>query len=304
MAGARTVGSSADEARREISIDEAPDDAIALIERVHWEWITLCRWDPVLAPGVRPPFSIEMIDATASALEREQPLGWGLDPALESVAEDFAAAAGEVHVALGELVCLREAFTRVLIGSLPLAEQAELSRRLHMIVERTMLAVAQAGARRLSELALTDGLTGLGNRAAFDQDLEREIARVARHGVPLAVAVIDLDGLKALNDEHGHGFGDEALRRIGRAIRACARQEDRGYRIGGDEFVMLFSDTADIDADVLMQRLRDAGAPPLSVGVAASPPHPVQALVRLADEALYRRRAVIRGADERTRPRE
>lgn len=274
--------------------DAETQEKLTPSERVYWEWLMLCRWDPVLAPGVRPPFALEMVEATCNALERAQPLGWGLDPALEEIADDFAAAAGEVHVALGELVCLREAFSRVVIDALPREEQAEVSRRLHMIVERTMLAVAQAGAHRLAELALTDGLTGLGNRSAFEQDFERECARVTRHGVPLTVAVIDVDGLKRVNDVDGHGAGDEVLRRLGRAIRASARQEDRGYRIGGDEFVLLMVDSAGVDPDVLTQRLRDAGAPPISVGVASSPPDPVIELVSRADLQLYARRRASR----------
>lgn len=270
-------------------------DSLDATERVLWEWITLCRWDPGLAPGVRPPFALEMVDAIDVALERAQPLGWGLDPALEAVAQDFAAAAGEVHVALGELVCLREAFTRVVVDAAPLDERPEISRRLQMIVERTMLTVAQAGARRLAQLALTDGLTGLGNRAAFDQELEREHARVERHHVSLTVAVIDLDGLKRVNDTDGHGAGDEMLRRFARAVRACARHEDRGYRIGGDEFVLLMSDTAGIDADDLHARLRSAGAPPCSIGVASHPPDPINELVARADARLYAGREAARG---------
>ena len=267
------------------------------LERVYWEWLLLCRWDPGLAPGVRPPFASEMVEATAAALEREQPLGWGLDTALESIVDDFAAAAGEVHIALGELVCLREAFTRVIIEELPIHERTEAARRLQMIAERTMLSVAQAGARRLEQLALTDGLTGLGNRAAFDQDFERECARIARHSSPLAVAVIDLDGLKLVNDRDGHGAGDEVLRRLARAIRGCARLEDRGYRIGGDEFVLLMTDSTGIEADELAARLRAAGAPPLSIGVATHPPEAPDALIALADARLYERRALERGSE-------
>jgi diguanylate cyclase (GGDEF)-like protein len=92
--------------------------------------------------------------------------------------------------------------------------------------------------------ALTDALTGLGNRRAFDRDLEIEIARAGRHSTSLSVLILDLDGLKAVNDGLGHQAGDLLLRCVGDELRRAFRLEDRIYRLGGDEFALLLPHTS------------------------------------------------------------
>lgn len=257
---------------------------------VRQRWADLCRWDPALPPECEPVMADAVIGALGVAFERPQPLGWGLDPALEPVAGQFAVRAGSVDQALAQLVCLHEAFAQVVLDRLPEAEREEGRRRLDMIIHRTMIVAGEAVAHHLVQQALTDPLTGIANRRAFEVDLEREMARARRHHRPLTLAVIDVDGLKKLNDAGGHRVGDEALRALASALRATARVEDGTYRIGGDEFALLLVDALVPDEDVIAKRLREAGAPPCSVGIASLAGDVDGDLVARADARLYQLR--------------
>ena len=162
--------------------------------------------------------------------------------------------------------------------------------------------------KRLEELSLTDGLTGLANRRQFDQTLAREWARSMRLGRPLAVIMMDIDLFKKFNDHYGHQGGDECLRMIADAIRAGARRaSDLAARYGGEEFSVIAVDT-DITnawtlAEVVRLSIRDralphalspAGIVTASAGVAATVPSDgmrPEALLKRADQALYRAKA-------------
>jgi len=109
----------------------------------------------------------------------------------------------------------------------------------------------------LERAALTDGLTALGNNRSFYEDLERELARAERHAHPLALALIDVDGFKAFNDKGGHSHGDAVLTAVGTGLRTM-RSEDRGYRIGGDEFALILVETDPAAAAVALARLEAA----------------------------------------------
>lgn len=271
-------------------------------ERVKQRWAELCRWDPALPPDCEPVLADSMVAALGAAFERPQPLGWGLDPALEPVAGAFAVKVGGVDAALAQLVCLHEAFVQMVVGDLAPAERDEARHRLDMIIHRTMVVAGQAAVHHLVEEALTDPLTGIHNRRAFEQDLERETARARRHGRPLTLAVIDVDGLKEINDRRGHRAGDETLRAVAGALDSTARREDGTYRIGGDEFALLLVDAQVAHEDVLVDRLREAGAPPCSVGVARLSDDMDRDLVARADERLYelrRRRRCLEAFRER-----
>lgn len=152
------------------------------------------------------------------------------------------------------------------------------------------------GARRRAEhaeaQALTDPLTGLLNRRAWEQLLDREEERCRRYGHPAVVAIVDLDGLKERNDRLGHEAGDHLLRRTADALRSCARQEDVVARLGGDEFAVLAVGCSPEAAEVLRRRIRDAlrrAGVNASVGIAARDPQGgLRGTWRRADLAMYR----------------
>jgi diguanylate cyclase len=111
----------------------------------------------------------------------------------------------------------------------------------------------------LAELdALTDPLTGVGNRRAWDRLLDAEEARCRRYGSVASLVAIDLDELKRVNDSQGHAAGDRLLRRTAQVIDACRRAADVVARLGGDEFGVLAVECDEPAAKVLADRLRGA----------------------------------------------
>jgi len=152
----------------------------------------------------------------------------------------------------------------------------------------------------LEQAALTDNLTGLGNHRAFSEDFAREIARAKRNRHPLALALVDVDDFKAVNDSRGHAHGDEVLAAVGGLLRSM-RQEDRAYRVGGDEFALLLVETDAVAAEIALARLRNETAAALSgatlsIGyVNLTPAQLDQEPYELADTALYE--AKRRGRD-------
>jgi diguanylate cyclase (GGDEF)-like protein len=165
-------------------------------------------------------------------------------------------------------------------------------------------ALALRNASLLAEvqrLAKTDGLTGLANRRVFEEALDREVARAARHGSPLSVILFDVDHFKSVNDRQGHQAGDEVLRSIGRALQASARAADVAARFGGEEFVMLLPDCATDNAALVAERIRatvaaSAAGVTVSAGVASRAGAGIDRseLVRAADQALYQAKAAGR----------
>jgi diguanylate cyclase (GGDEF)-like protein len=182
--------------------------------------------------------------------------------------------------------------------------------RLHPVEQTTtvwLLVMGTAGvagfvvgwfARRLNSLAATDALTGLPNRQAFESVLGTEIDRAERGDTPLAVALVDLDDFKAINDGEGHQAGDRALAALPEQWRRELRAHDVLARYGGDEFVVLLPNCPLDDAEDALTRMSRAGWPTCSVGVVAVArgERPEMVLAR-ADAALYRAKteqAVVR----------
>lgn len=125
---------------------------------------------------------------------------------------------------------------------------------------------------RLAEEASFDPLTGLHTRRYLTVAVDAEMTRAAHCGGAFALAILDLDGFKALNDEHGHLHGDEVLRAFGGAIRAVLRQSDVAFRYGGDECVVLFPGASAPAVDGVLERLRQQlPQVPFSGGVAEYP---------------------------------
>jgi diguanylate cyclase (GGDEF)-like protein len=107
-------------------------------------------------------------------------------------------------------------------------------------------------------LAVRDGLTGLANRRALNEFLEREVARSARHARPLSVVLCDVDRFKSVNDTHGHLCGDAVLRAVADALRGLAREEDLCARYGGEEFALVLAETEHDAAVAVAERARAA----------------------------------------------
>jgi diguanylate cyclase (GGDEF)-like protein len=103
--------------------------------------------------------------------------------------------------------------------------------------------------------ALRDPLTGLGNHRAFHEELDRQVAAALRYAVPLSLLLIDLDDFKSINDSRGHANGDRVLRGFGALLNASLRRADRAFRVGGDEFAVLFPHTDLEGARVVSRRL-------------------------------------------------
>jgi diguanylate cyclase (GGDEF)-like protein/PAS domain S-box-containing protein len=150
---------------------------------------------------------------------------------------------------------------------------------------------------RLRHQAEHDPLTGLANRRRFEQELERQIERCSRHAEPAALAVIDLDSFKAVNDVHGHAVGDKLLAAVGTALAKRLRATDVAARVGGDEFAVILIGVEERGAaraaDALAAAIRDqaAGAglvATASVGVAMiEPGSSADDLFAEADRAMY-----------------
>lgn len=163
-------------------------------------------------------------------------------------------------------------------------------------VERSLASAEVIAALR--QQARIDDLTGLANSRLLEERMGIETARALRYGTPLSLVVADLDGLKRINDRHGHVVGSDVLRAVGAAIQAQTRETDVASRYGGDEFVVLLPHTGPSDGLAFANRLcsrvhelRPQGVEAsVSIGVGAFDPHvdrDVRALFARTDEAAY-----------------
>jgi diguanylate cyclase (GGDEF)-like protein len=151
----------------------------------------------------------------------------------------------------------------------------------------------------LETMARFDPLTGLANRATFEERLLQEAQRATRHDRRFALLFMDLDGFKAINDRHGHKTGDQVLIDVAQVLASNCRATDLAARQGGDEFVVLLAEVASLAAaQKAAEKLRESiealswnemqvGA---SIGLALWPDDAddPETLIRLADDAMYR----------------
>ena len=148
--------------------------------------------------------------------------------------------------------------------------------------------------------ALRDPLTETGNRIAMDQTLQREIDMARRHLNPLSLLMLDIDHFKRVNDTHGHAVGDKVLRAVAASIKGQLRNVDMVFRFGGEEFLILLSNTSREAAAIVGERLRQAAQTQeywaddiridLTVSLGCSTllaGESAESLLRRADSALY-----------------
>ncbi len=153
----------------------------------------------------------------------------------------------------------------------------------------------------IEQASLTDSLTGIPNKRALDDALQRASLLSERHGEPYSLVLCDLDHFKAVNDTHGHVVGDHLLQIAAAELERSVRTSDTVYRFGGEEFAILLPHTPEQDAKDVAERVREAiaairvdgGEKELSIttscGVATFlPKESPQAWLARADEALYR----------------
>jgi diguanylate cyclase (GGDEF)-like protein len=175
-----------------------------------------------------------------------------------------------------------------------------------LLADQAAIAVKNARAHGVAqEEALTDVLTELPNRRAFDKRLAEEIRRSARYKHAFSLVMMDVDGFKRVNDNYGHNVGDRVLRELAECLRYRVRDTDFLARFGGDEFVLILPETNLRDAAVISDKLRAAVDEcqhnwpdkqgvnmTLSIGVAGYPRDAVdsQTLIELADKAMYGRK--------------
>lgn len=156
-------------------------------------------------------------------------------------------------------------------------------------------------------LARTDALTGLANGRAFRETLSRELVRSKREGGAIAVAYLDLDNFKRINDAFGHDEGDRVLRRTADALTESVRAIDLVARIGGDEFVIAIVNPGETTCDTvgsrILERVRALAADYPGTGFGATigfasfqtPPADVEVLLKRADDAMYEVKAEGKG---------
>jgi diguanylate cyclase (GGDEF)-like protein len=154
----------------------------------------------------------------------------------------------------------------------------------------------------LRTLAREDPLTGIPNRRAFFGALDRAVEWSRRQGMPWALAYLDVDNFKKINDTLGHGTGDEVLRRVARSLREGTRKVDVVARLGGDEFALLLPETDAPRAEMIVNKVlvlleemvvREGWDVSFSIGSVTftAPPESVDAAVAMADACMYRAKA-------------
>jgi diguanylate cyclase (GGDEF)-like protein len=157
--------------------------------------------------------------------------------------------------------------------------------------------------QRAEQLTITDDLTKLFNSRYMNLYIGREIKRCKRHGIPISVIFLDLDGFKGINDQYGHLAGSMTLTEVGGILTRCVRESDILARYGGDEFVAVLPETPAAGAMIIAERIRKsiethvflesqglAARLSASVGIASYPDHALtpEGLVQKADQAMYR----------------
>lgn len=186
--------------------------------------------------------------------------------------------------------------------------RAEIAASNQQLEEKVLSRTAELEAAnlRLQTLSATDGLTGLANRRSFDLALEAEWQRAMRQGLPLAIAMVDVDQFKAYNDHYGHQMGDLCLKVVAQSLASqVQRAGEMVARYGGEEFVVIFPGLTGNEALATMERIRlaiqmqslphakaaVAGVVTISAGIASGVPKQGDSsanLVQRADEAMYR----------------
>src|SRR6202163_2235989 len=170
--------------------------------------------------------------------------------------------------------------------------------RIHQQLSKQVEALGKMEVRteEVYKLAVLDPLTGLNNRRSGEQRLAEEISRAQRHGRPLTILLLDLNGLKNLNDKFGHAAGDELIRQFAARLGKAIRGSDLAVRLGGDEFLVLLPECRPDEVRHVLGRLRgvevDCNGQLIALSFSAGwtdfrPGESTEDLLKRADDALY-----------------
>lgn len=178
--------------------------------------------------------------------------------------------------------------------------------RAQVAAQLELLMRMRAQAEEFRKLATVDPLTGLHNRRIAEQRLAGEVARSRRYGQPLTVMMLDLDGFKQVNDQHGHAAGDALLREFALRLNAAIRSSDVAMRIGGDEFMVLLPGTLPEEVNHLLPRLREIRVDVRGIAIRVTfsagwagyiPGDTPEKLLERADQELYTQKRDGKNAD-------
>jgi two-component system, cell cycle response regulator len=186
--------------------------------------------------------------------------------------------------------------------SKPIIQEEAAARIRNLVVQKQLFDQVQQQRIQLYEMAMTDPLTGLYNRNSLAEFASKMSASANRHNHPLSVIIIDLDHFKALNDEHGHLVGDQALAAVGSMLRDNCRAEDFAVRFGGEEMLLVMPHCSGRDALARAEQIRRQIHQLCPAGITISASFGVSArhsdqilgleqLIRQADQALYEAKA-------------
>jgi diguanylate cyclase (GGDEF)-like protein len=217
--------------------------------------------------------------------------------------------AGAAEVAR-DVAALQTVLVRALRDELAESDPARFAEAVERLVDATGAIQAAAAeelvrrrSRELESQANTDALTGLGNLRHLQKQIAQLLELHKRYGHPFGLLLMDVDGLKRVNDAHGHQAGDRVLMQVAMALRRSIRTVDVAARLGGDEFCVLAPEQESDAATTLAERLAtavqeevaspDDPAVGLSIGVVSCPRHgaDAEALIDAADRAMYRAKA-------------
>jgi len=244
-------------------------------------WEQRCRRDAAHADAAWPqPQALALVDAILEALATNE------TAAVDAAARAWARVSASVSTLVRQMGALRE-----VLASDEVCASLDLDDRLGRIVDRATTTATAAALAELEDAALTDALTGVGNRRALETAATAALASADRADHVVSVVVVDLDGLKAINDTRGHAAGDQAIAGLTDALRRTLRDSDQLFRIGGDEFVALLP-MAPVETVTELMRRAAGDAPSFSWGVATAPDDGdrLEDLLESADRRLYETR--------------
>jgi len=245
------------------------------------------RWRAACASAPRPVDPPQDADRLAGALLAAVAAGADWTPSLEDTARRWAASGVAVEALVAQLAALRQVLRAGGRCRRSWAVAADST------VDRLMVAVTEAALDDATDRARTDPLTGIGNRRALLDAAPAVLAASLRASQPLAVVMVDVDGLKLRNDTGGHQAGDRALVRLAEAWQQVVRASDQVFRIGGDEFVAVLPQTGAADVADVVARVGAHDVPRFTWGSAVAPQDGTSLgqLLDVADQRLYAQRA-------------